>query len=312
MERLFIGNTDRSWFDFLAQRPDIEEVNFWQPGGRYKFKALRPGELFLFRLKAPINRIAGGGYLEWADKLPVSQAWAIFEQGNGVSSVDDLVARVVHYRGAPMPSPHLSDIGCIILRDTFFWEPQDWIPVPSDYAPNIVIGKTYLADSDLGARLLETVSDRQSQILGSPVLGGGSAVYEVPGGFTLATSTRRIGQGAFRGMVLETYERRCAVTGGKVLPILEAAHIMPVSRGGLNHIHNGILMRSDVHVLYDLGFLTVTPDLTVRASRRLRDDFNNGEDYRRLDGRKLWVPLDPRARPNPAFLEWHADTLFLR
>lgn len=312
MERLFVGNTDRSWFNFLAQRPALEEVNFWQPGGRNRFKALRQGELFLFRLKAPINRIAGGGYLEWADKLPVSQAWAIFEQGNGVSSVDELVVKITHYRGASMPSPHLSEIGCIILRDAFFWEPQDWIPVPADYAPNIVTGKTYVAESETGALLLEAVSDRQSRPLGSDVLLGGSAMYEVPGGFNVASNTRRIGQGAFRGMVLETYERRCAVTGGKVLPILEAAHIMPVSKGGLNHIHNGILMRSDVHALYDLGFLTVTPELTVRASRRLRDDFNNGEDYRRLDGRTIWVPPDPRARPNRDILAWHTDTVFLR
>lgn len=80
MSSLFIGNTDRAWFDFLSLQDDLEAVNFWQPGGRHVFGALEPGELFLFRLKSPVNRIAGGGWFERADRIPVSVAWQIFER----------------------------------------------------------------------------------------------------------------------------------------------------------------------------------------------------------------------------------------
>lgn len=51
MDNLFIGLTDYDWYDFLRTK-GYDEVNFWRPGGT-AFKALRPGELFLFKLKSP-------------------------------------------------------------------------------------------------------------------------------------------------------------------------------------------------------------------------------------------------------------------
>ena len=56
--RFFVGVTDFDWFRFLASRPDIDEVNFWQPSGRGSFKALQPGEPFLFKLHSPHNESA--------------------------------------------------------------------------------------------------------------------------------------------------------------------------------------------------------------------------------------------------------------
>jgi len=94
--------------------------------------------------------------------------------------------------------------------------------------------------------------------------------------------------------------------------VLEAAHIRPVSKQGHHEVSNGLLLRSDIHTLYDKGYLTVTPDLRFRTSRRLKVDFDNGEDYRKYEGSQLWVPADPGFRPDPKVLEWHADTLFLK
>lgn len=51
MVNLYVGITDYDWFRFLSAQPNIDEVNFWQPGGRVNFKALKPGELFLFKLQ---------------------------------------------------------------------------------------------------------------------------------------------------------------------------------------------------------------------------------------------------------------------
>ena len=50
MVNLYVGITDYDWFRFFSALPGIDEVNFWQPGGRTNFQALRPGELFLFKL----------------------------------------------------------------------------------------------------------------------------------------------------------------------------------------------------------------------------------------------------------------------
>ncbi|MEA4959811.1 MAG: hypothetical protein VB029_08895, partial [Anaerolineaceae bacterium] len=60
MLNAYIGITDKLWFRTLSMQPGIDEVNFWLPSGR-SFKALNPGELFLFKLHYPEHFIVGGG-----------------------------------------------------------------------------------------------------------------------------------------------------------------------------------------------------------------------------------------------------------
>jgi hypothetical protein len=67
MVSLYVGITDYDWFQFLSGQPSLDEVNFWQPGGRTNFRALQPGELFLFKLHSPRNFIVGGGVFARAD-----------------------------------------------------------------------------------------------------------------------------------------------------------------------------------------------------------------------------------------------------
>lgn len=61
----------------------------------------------------------------------------------------------------------------------------------------------------------------------------------------------RIGQGAFKVLITDAYQRRCAITGEKTLPVLEAAHIKPYSLDGPHEINNGLLLRRDFHTLFD-------------------------------------------------------------
>ena len=122
----------------------------------------------------------------------------------------------------------------------------------------------------------------------------------------------RLGQGGFRVVVLDEYERRCSITGERTLPVLEAAHIQPYSEEGPHDVTNGILLRSDLHTLFDKGYLTVTNDLKVEVSRRIREEFSNGREYYALQGRELKVlPSDRSHRPEARFLEWHQNNCFL-
>jgi putative restriction endonuclease len=122
---------------------------------------------------------------------------------------------------------------------------------------------------------------------------------------------QRLGQGTFRLLVTDTYQKRCAVTGEKVLPVLQAAHIRPVSEGGSHRVDNGLLLRSDVHTLFDRGYVSVAPDHRVLVSSRLKKDFNNGEHYYQYLGREIWTPPAMTDRPSKLFLEWHRDERFL-
>jgi putative restriction endonuclease len=121
----------------------------------------------------------------------------------------------------------------------------------------------------------------------------------------------RLGQGAFRVAVTEAYGRACAVTGEHSLPALDAAHILPFDREGPHEVTNGLLLRADLHRLFDRGYVTVTTDGVLRVSARLRKDFANGRTYYPLDGAKLTLPKASEDRPDPTFLRWHSEVHFL-
>lgn len=117
--------------------------------------------------------------------------------------------------------------------------------------------------------------------------------------------TPRLGQGAFRIAVTEAYGRQCAVTGGKVLPALDAAHIKPYAEGGFHTKSNGILLRKDIHCVFDAGYATVDHNYRFLVSKKVKEIFNNGEEYLRLDGKVLRLPDTKSDWPNLDLLRWH-------
>ena len=120
----------------------------------------------------------------------------------------------------------------------------------------------------------------------------------------------RLGQGSFRLAVLDAYGGARAVTTEHSLPALEAAHIRPWHAGGGHDVSNGILLRRDVHRLFDLGYVTVRPDLRFAVSPRLRDEFANGRVYYALSDQRIQAPGLAALRPSEEALEWHSDTVF--
>jgi putative restriction endonuclease len=89
------------------------------------------------------------------------------------------------------------------------------------------------------------------------------------------------------------------------LPPLEAAHIKPFAPVQAHEITNGLSLRSDIHRLYDLGYVSVRPDYTFAVSKQIREEFENGRDYYALDGRPVSVPRNPAWQPDPELLDWH-------
>lgn len=214
--------------------------------------------------------------------------------------------RIGRYRRAPADPRASFTIGCVLLSEPFFLSREEWIPVPEDFHPNIVQGKGYYLQTETGRRLWEAVQLRLRAARPTGVREQEAPMFGDP-----MLVRARLGQGTFRVLVTETYRRRCAVTQEKVLPVLEAAHIRPVSVGGAHRIDNGLLLRTDVHALFDRGYVTVTPDYRFRVSRRLRRDFDNGEVYYQFQNKEVWLPPETELRPRNEFLTWHGDTTFL-
>ena len=305
--RLRIAVTDNDWFRYLRSLPDVDEVNFWQPSGERTFRALEPNELLLFKLHHPQNFIVGGGFFVRYLSLPYPFVWDAFGPKNGAPTLEEMKRRIERYRRSPV-GPN-DPIGCILLRDPFFFDEFLWIEAPADFAPNIVQGKTYEPDSATARDLWEQVQTRLVASVGevaAPVLEEEPAMWGDP-----VLTRRRLGQGTFQLLTLDNYRRRCAVTGEKALPTLDAAHILPVKEGGQHRLDNGLLLRTDVHRLFDKGYVTVTPDGRFLVSRRLKDDFDNGEPYLPFHGQQIWMPGDPASQPNRTALEWHGDMRFL-
>jgi putative restriction endonuclease len=213
-------------------------------------------------------------------------------------------ARIARYRKADPNDRSDFEIGCRILTQPFFFDERDWLPMPRSWYPNIVSFKTYNTGDAEGLALWEAVNER----LNRPQFPG---MAEAPARFGEPYLIRpRLGQGAFRVLVTDIYQRRCAITQERTLPALEAAHIRPYGHGGEHEAQNGLLLRRDIHSLFDAGYVTVTPDLRFEVSRRIREEFDNGRHYYALHGRRIEPPKEITLYPDPAALTWHNEHRF--
>lgn len=301
--KFWVGVTDNDWFEFLSElKPD--EVNFWRPGGGH-LRAIKYLEPFLFKLKRPHNHIAGGGFFVKSTELPLSLAWDVFQEKNGSPDYEDFYHKISSLREISEPNPI---IGNLVITQPFFFSRDQWIPVPENWSRSIQVGKTYDTNEEIGNELWMQVQDRLADI---PIQQTKVVIEEglrYGEGYTVHP---RLGQGGFRIVVTDAYHRRCAMTGEKALPVLQASHIKPYAKSGPHLIQNGLLLRADLHILFDKGYLTVNNDYIIEASQRMKDDFDNGKDYFKLHGQKLnSVPEHIHDLPSPEYLTWHQDHIY--
>lgn len=300
---IYVGVTDKNWYEQLKSQA-TDEVNFWNPGGS-PFRALQENELFLFKLHYPDNYIVGGGFFVRFSLLPSFLAWQAFGEKNGTHTFEELNERIHKYRSRNNIDNN-TQIGCTILTEPFWFEESDWIPAP-EWSPSIVKGKTFSTDTVVGRRLYDQIQER----IPRATINSSVVSVEDPR-YAESMTKHRLGQGAFRVVVTDAYQRRCAITGEKTLPVLEAAHIIPCSDKGPHIVTNGLLLKSDFHTLFDDGYITVTNDYHVEVSKRLQEDYGNGKDYYKYHGQKLFVlPDQVQQMPDNKFLEWHNEHVYL-
>ena len=117
---------------------------------------------------------------------------------------------------------------------------------------------------------------------------------------------RRRGQPAFRSSLMNLYGKRCAVSSTSIVEILEAAHIRPYDGPSTNKLQNGLLLRADLHTLFDLGLFAIHPiTRTVVFSRKLK-----GTAYdREFGGKKIRFPTEKRFEPSAQALLDHFQKL---
>jgi predicted restriction endonuclease len=111
-------------------------------------------------------------------------------------------------------------------------------------------------------------------------------------------------QRQFREQLLVAYGGKCCVTNCEISELLEAAHIVPYRGDDTNRVDNGLLLRSDIHTLFDCGLITVDHRaLKIQVSERLRPT-----GYWKLNSKPLRAPTSHHDRPSSAALKFHCES----
>jgi putative restriction endonuclease len=312
----YIANTDRDWFShFLHRREPPDEVNFWQPSA-HGFKTLPRGAPFFFRLGAPDRKIVGYGTFARYEPTKAWLAWDAFGDLNGAAGFDEMARRLLARRKRARIStdarPEEFVVGCIMISQPVFFAPDEWIADYQGWSDRIQGGKTVEILHGDGQRIFSEclARSRSAAELGSGVestadlLRGDLQRFGAP-----YLHEPRLGQSTFRVAITNAYGA-CAVSGEHSLPALEAAHVQPFAAGGQHSLRNGMLLRADIHRLYDKGYVTVTPQYTFQVSGRLFRDFANGREYERYHDHPIHLPRTAADHPDPALLDWHAQEVF--
>ena len=299
--------TDQRWFDYLASKGDWPEVNYWQPNGWSAIGNRERGTPFFFKLKAPSNHVGGFGFFDRHPKASAQSAWGAFADANGAPDFETMLRRIEGYRGVKIHDPFGPyEIGCIMIQAPIFFPRELWIPVPKTWK---TIGPVKGSQVDL-----ETPENRQ---LWRQCLSQAHRLdaYQVRSRVSIAAdqelSTKvfipRRGQGPFRMALLDAYGQACAVTGEHSEPVLDAAHIRPYADDRTYEVSNGLLLRADIHRLFEQGFVGITPDFHFVVSSELKARWDNGHTYYELGDRvgKIRLPRNRADWPDTGLLEEH-------
>ncbi len=170
--------------------------------------------------------------------------------------------------------------GIQYLRSLFRTDAESAVPEVGQRPRSVETSRTDLAQSLVDTEYEHSDTDDRRRVV--------SAVVQ------------RRGQPEFRRRLLAAYGGRCAVTGSSAVPVLEAAHIDAYSGDHTQHVRNGMLLRSDVHTLFDLHLITATAGFLVAVAPELR-----GTEYGRYHQQRLRLPNDPAQHPDADALARH-------
>lgn len=281
MSVFYVGITDTNWFNLL--KSDFNErklgkyINFWTPGTK-EFKALEPGDLFLFKLHnrkttGEKGEIVGGAFFSHFEKQTIDDAWKKYGRGNGRESLQIMKESLqgMRHRNNLQST---ANIGCIILQDAFFLE--KWFDEPSDWDKNIVSGKKYDTNDVIGDNLYRKVWDTlkantktDEQIVEE--IENEIDTMAVKGEERIALVKVRANQSVFRERLLARYHH-CCLCNVENQALLIASHIKPWVASAADEkldSDNGFLLCPNHDALFDGGYISFEDDGKIIISDRL-------------------------------------------
>ncbi len=279
-----IATTDKSWVDTLKEFDLNSYVNFWTPTP-WNIKSLKNGDRFYFMLKAPIRLIGGFGEFVEYKNMNVEDAWVEYGYRNGRKTKESFISSIQTYInknskkfGGTDIDPDKYLIGCIILKNCQFWDSDEFINLSSygiSFPNQVVTWKSFSTNDPI----------HQKPKIPFQLVGGKRIVCPI-------ISNSREGQSKFKSELLKAYNNKCCISENDIPELLEAAHIQEYKNIESNHVQNGLLMRVDIHRLYDNKLIAVDDEYIIHVSNLILD-----KEYRSFHGRKISLPKDPDNYP---------------
>ncbi|WP_420386022.1 HNH endonuclease [Roseivirga sp.] len=272
-----ISPTDLDWFNYLKSNNHTYKVNFWTPTP-WNISKLSKGDHLYFMLKAPIRKIGGFGIFEDYKTLSFDDAWNQFGLSNGCGSKDELQEKLYLYknnRSNNLKNNSSTQLGCIILKTPIFLDNEHFLDLQNfdiSFSRHIVKIKYYLDHDPLINHIISNQSSKDFHLVDLNQKKSKQTMVK-----------ERKGQSLFRFTISEAYKHRCCITGEKIPELLEAAHIQPYINTNSNHVKNGLLLRTDLHKLYDSGLLFIDESYTVHISQYVRSHYYNQFHQTRIE-----------------------------
>ncbi len=286
-----ITPTDNKWVTVLKDHQLNSFVNFWTPT-LWNIKNPRKGDRWYFLLKSPIRKIGGyGEIVEYKNMTPI-KAWKEYGIRNGCETLDELKTKIdlyfkrnsKKYKGQKI-DVNKHKIGCLILKNCEFWDEPYYIKTENF---GIIIAKQ--VEKHKVFNQIDPFNFEHNNAGFEPL---NKSREE-----NKASVNQRRGQGKFKGDILKAYNNKCCVSGETCQELLDAAHLQEYLNEDSNHIQNGILLRVDLHRLYDNGLLYIDNNYKIRISPKITSRI-----YRKYHNKPILLPEDENDHPSIAALE---------
>lgn len=313
-QKIYVGITDTNWLEFIkGHKSSIKKyINFWKPSAKV-FKAIEPGDLFLFKLHenkayGENGEIVGGAYFVSFEQMSVLDAWDRFGFGNGAKAPLELQLALDKYRVRNSIDSDI--IGCIVLRDPFFFKKDRWIESPADWKKEIVSGKKYDISEGVGYELYQLTLKAIKANSDDSVMVEIDNKAEQLSLFGKERETyikTRVNQSVFRERLLEKYDS-CCLCKVSDPRFLIASHIKPWAASQADEKlddDNGLLLCPNHDALFDAGFISFEDDGSILISKHLSQ----------IDALFMNVDKKLKIKPtegNKKYLKYHRENIFKR
>lgn len=286
-----ISPTDVEWFKFLRTEGLNSEINFWTPTP-WNVSRLASGDKLYFMLKSPIRKIGGYGQFVEYKNMSINDAWNKYGFKNGCTSKQELIDRLDKYKASNSSDERSvtdSEIGCIVLTNAVYYDDDKFLDLDNydiDFSRFIVKIKYYNENDPLEIATESMVKEFELLPTSLEKLKKSRLV------------TERKGQGNFRAIITTAYSNKCCITNETTPELLEAAHIQPYFDENSNHVKNGLLLRVDLHKLYDNGLLYIDESFKIHISPEVKSEY-----YQKLNGTTIRLPENSNLHPSKEALK---------